>query len=187
MTVIIRRRPHQIIITPPNIFMQAKMGGDAVNTLLDKYEADVIIGPTCSVTAIAAAFSTPFYNTPMISYSAASPDLSNPTLYPGFARTTSSAESLAHAIVATCRHYDWNEIAVLYHQDSYSMSAATSYLDIFKGAGLTVLFFEIFESATVEYMTALKETGAKIVATVSYCDGWHDIMLQALDLNMLDG
>ena len=103
----------------------SRRGGSQAYMYLSAREAGAqsVLGPARSSVAEIVASLSGIYETPMVSYWAASPSLSDKTAFPFFARTyisdTTSARLLARVLYGGDPFADWYNVALLYVNDQW--------------------------------------------------------------------
>ena len=75
-------------------------------------KVDVFIGPACSVICEPGGYLAQDWNIPMISFGSSSGIMSNKTLYPTFARTSSPLRFTAPLFVEILTHFRYSRVAI---------------------------------------------------------------------------
>lgn len=78
-----------------------------------------LIGEQSSAVTIQMATMLRLFGTPIVSYMATSPVLSNKDRFPSFFRTVPSDVNQAHAMLELIRHFNWSYVSIVYSDSEY--------------------------------------------------------------------
>ncbi|XP_077977730.1 atrial natriuretic peptide receptor 2-like [Glandiceps talaboti] len=156
-----------------------------------------IIGPGCDIVCEPAALLASAWAIPMISWGCEVSTLSNKDEYPTFARTVGPYPKTGPMFVATMNYFNWKRIAILASTEhTWQLASHAIKLDL-EDAGIHVVVFYQFEPGNehitgrekAEHRYILEQTKeiARIVIICSFGGDVRDLMLNAYDLDMING
>lgn len=101
----------------------------AVEQVFQFRNLSAFIGPACTVSCVSAGLLAATLNTPMISYSCSSIDLSDRQFYPTFARTQpytrTYIDSTPHMVLEMMKHFQWSRLCIIATEDAVWPPLAT--------------------------------------------------------------
>uniref|UniRef100_A0A914HY59 Guanylate cyclase n=1 Tax=Globodera rostochiensis TaxID=31243 RepID=A0A914HY59_GLORO len=130
------------------------------NQLILTETVDVVIGPPCVSSAIAAGYVATFYNTPIYLWGATvSPALTNATVFPTVNNMNVNSDKLAMAVQSVLVQFNWTEVSFVYIPDYERMvcnSVQQSFSSLVNVSNLTIVFQHQMESNTDSMKSTLR-------------------------------
>ncbi|CAL2045929.1 unnamed protein product [Caenorhabditis brenneri] len=167
---------------------EVQAAGKTVDLLAVK-NVDVIFGPTCSRPAIAASGLAAYYNIPIFEWGlTTSLDLTNRSRFPTAVPFSINSYSLALAIRALMKQFEWDQFVFMYSNDGDEEKCESLKNDIQTVASLhddvTLAFtYQIASKSLVDMREAVKivkQRGRIIVACVPSGNGSKKTIMQAV-------
>ncbi|XP_077867202.1 gamma-aminobutyric acid type B receptor subunit 2-like [Saccoglossus kowalevskii] len=139
----------------------------------------MVLGGGCSVaTAQIAAFSH-LFNLIQVSYSAASPQLSNKSEYPLFLRTQQSDLAQNIGRIAILKHFGWKRVATLYQNEKFFVMVIDDMIVKMRENDINLLASLSFNYHPSADLDILKEEDARIIVVHSYEDHARALFCEA--------
>uniref|UniRef100_A0A8R1DKZ9 Guanylate cyclase n=2 Tax=Caenorhabditis japonica TaxID=281687 RepID=A0A8R1DKZ9_CAEJA len=135
--------------------------------LINQYNVDVIIGPTCNRAGVAVASLAAFYNVPVFQWGlTTTADIGNFTRYPTTATLSVDTHSIAIAVREVLQRFDWHEYVFIYSNYMDKEKCAAMKDDMEKmsvdNADLTLAYMYQIETITLETLKkALREVAKR--------------------------
>ncbi|XP_071510584.1 gamma-aminobutyric acid type B receptor subunit 2-like [Diadema antillarum] len=150
------------------------------NHLFHTPQKIIIIGPACSTAAQAVAATAYHWNLVTVSYSAASPELSDRSKYPYFFRLTSDDKILNAPRLRLLQRYGWSRVATIHENHELFSLAIDHILTLLKEANITIIASESFSESPRNQVANLKLQDTKIIIANMYesparrllCEAW---------------
>lgn len=131
-----------------------------------------------------------------MSYLSTSPLLSDTDLYPTFSRVVASDEYQAHAMIAFCQQYGWEEIAVLYGDSVYGIGGYESLAKAAEQARIAIPSrirlssssdgLMVGDEPVREALVQLRKSKLRIVVSFLFQSEAMKVFRMAQELSMLD-
>ncbi|XP_070535303.1 gamma-aminobutyric acid type B receptor subunit 1-like [Ptychodera flava] len=99
----------------------------------------MVLGGGCSVSTVPIAACSWYFNMIQVSYSAASPELSDKTKYPLFFRTTQSENRYNAARITIMKYFNWTRVATVYGQHRMFVGVIADLIDRMRSQGIDLL------------------------------------------------
>eukprot|EP01137_Pigoraptor_chileana_P000201 Opistho-2@35961 len=170
-----------------NVLRGAECGGPSSSGFDSQVHA--IVGAACSSEATSMVPIASVYKVPVISYGAASTELSNRALYPLFARTHPSTTLEGVAALAMAVYFKWRDIAVI-SMDTFAVS--DKFASIASLVNVSISANAIIQDkpdGSGDYWSALHTialTGTHVIACFAYGPGTGKALLkQAVDMGLV--
>lgn len=127
-----------------------------------------VVGYTWSVNAVAGSRILTAFNTPVISHSAASVELSDKSNFPTFNRVLGPDDSQARAVAAVVNKYGWKRVGVLATGDIYGQKLTEAFVQQCAVYGVTIVQARSFLKGAVKDMEAalasMRQDDVRIIA-----------------------
>lgn len=107
-------------------------------------QISAVIGAASSTTSASVANVLGVDDTPQISYSSTSVELSNKNVYPSFFRTIPSDIYQARALADLLKHYDWTYVSIVASDDPYGRAGVDSLRTELKKRQICIALEKIF-------------------------------------------
>ena len=154
---------------------------------------DVVIGPPCSSNAVSGAgqlFNS--FNKPVISWSAASPDLSNKKDYPTFLRTVGPYSAMNNVAIELMLHHNWNRINIIGTQDGLYNPTANDLRAKAESIGVVIDVMPYVNSLQsggdpLPWVESMQHELARVVFLYGYCADMREILLQFKRAGYMNG
>ncbi|MDR3446589.1 ABC transporter substrate-binding protein, partial [Dyella sp.] len=170
----------------------AAEGFFAADQLIDRLKARVLIGPAQSTPAANAALVGKKFNTPVLSYSASSPTLSNKNQYPTFFRTCQQDQAQGEAIAWFMRYqFEWHHAAILYTSDAYGTAGSSIFLAAADRYNISVLADQSFPiGATAadldQPLRRIKASRATVIVYFGQQLEWASVVVKGAELGLFN-
>eukprot|EP01102_Stenamoeba_stenopodia_P016362 TRINITY_DN5718_c0_g1_i1.p1 TRINITY_DN5718_c0_g1~~TRINITY_DN5718_c0_g1_i1.p1 ORF type:complete len:818 (-),score=112.47 TRINITY_DN5718_c0_g1_i1:92-2545(-) len=150
----------------------------AIMSLYEQSVIGVVGPPRTSLNLVTAVTGGDFFM-PTLSPTATIRDLSDKTTYPYFLRTIPSDTLQAQAIIQTCLHFKWKEVAVIATTEAYSVSitqdlATQAALNDIKI--LTSIYFNSGKTDLSVELENIRATGVRIIVAVMLLNDFRNLM-----------
>ncbi|XP_077992097.1 gamma-aminobutyric acid type B receptor subunit 2-like [Glandiceps talaboti] len=144
----------------------------------------MILGPPCSPGSRVMAETGVHWNLLVLSYSAASPALSNREKYPYYFRTYIPDTAFNAARVRLIKDFGWNRVATIHENYPIFSLAIDDLLTQLKQNNITVIKSESFSENPKNQIENLKNSDAKIIITNTYATKARRIFCEAYKQGM---
>ncbi|CAI2350695.1 unnamed protein product [Caenorhabditis sp. 36 PRJEB53466] len=159
--------------------------------LLENQKVDVIFGPTCNRPGLAASALATYYNIPIFEWGlTTSKDLTDSTRFPTTVPFSVNSYSLALAIRATMKQFEWSQFVYMYSNDGDEEKCESLKDDIQEVVSIygeiTLAYTYKMASKSLDDMRtavkAVKQKGRVIVTCVASGNGSKKTVMQATAL-----
>ncbi|XP_071833058.1 gamma-aminobutyric acid type B receptor subunit 2-like [Apostichopus japonicus] len=131
----------------------------------------IFIGPACSTDAQPVAETSHFANLVTMSYSAASPTLSDRKRFPNFLRTYVSETHLNTPKLWLMQYFNWTRIGALSQNHDFFISANNHFFEILSNSSITIAVSEVInEVPTDRQFQDLKDEDLRIFVLLAFED-----------------
>ncbi|XP_070533391.1 gamma-aminobutyric acid type B receptor subunit 1-like isoform X1 [Ptychodera flava] len=144
----------------------------------------MVLGSGCSIATVYVASFSHYSNLIQVSYSAASPELSDTSSYPLFFRTQQS--DLAHNTVriAIMNRFNWKRVAALYQNEKFFVQVIDQLIQKMRRHDISSLVSLPFDYQPSDDLRIVKENDGRIIVVHSYEDHARALFCAAYRLGM---
>ncbi|KAK2172393.1 hypothetical protein NP493_966g00017 [Ridgeia piscesae] len=177
---------YKLRMTVDNTACDAGVGTNALYEQLYKPTTKLmVVGAGCSAVSQATAIASHLWNLVQLSYSSASPALSDKSMYKKFYRVFPPESSFNPAKISLLRAFDWNKVGTLTESQVELFALTTSdFLQKAPSHGIEVLTSESFSIDPREQVRNLKRHSVRIIvgnfyenkARVIFCEAYKKKM-----------
>nr|XP_006817895.1 PREDICTED: gamma-aminobutyric acid type B receptor subunit 1-like [Saccoglossus kowalevskii] len=139
-----------------------------VEHIFDETQKYMVFGPISSRIAEVISQTAPYYNLIQVSPSVTSAGLSDTSKYPSLFRTVQSDITNNPARLALMRHFGWDEIGTLAHDQDLFNSVMQDFHDLIEVENITVLASTTYRNNPEQQLKQLKAVDARIIISMNY-------------------
>ncbi|XP_070576464.1 gamma-aminobutyric acid type B receptor subunit 2-like [Ptychodera flava] len=144
----------------------------------------MILGPPCSPGSAVMAETGVHWNLLVLSYSAASPALSNREKYPYYFRTYISDTAFNPARIHLIKKFGWTRVATIHENYPLFSLAIDDLLTLLKANNITIIKSESFAENPKNQIENLKKSDAKIIIANTYANKARRLFCEAYKQGM---
>lgn len=160
------------------------------NDMTTRLRTHIIVGPIESDESGAVALVAGITQTPVISFGATAPGLSDKLTYPFLSRTTISGAAIAEVIVKTCLQLGWKTIATIHQDDLWGSGLAKAVLSAAGLYGLRIVPTQKFaagnQKSIFDAVQAVQTQGTRIVLVLARDQSLEHVAFAAEELGIID-